>query len=239
MKDEHVSPWLLAMTWRRLLFMHWPIEPRLLAPLIPRGLVLDTFDGQAWLGVVPFTMTGVKPRGSPDLPYFSAFHELNVRTYVTHGGTGGVWFFSLDAANVCAVLGARLAYGLPYYRARIRLEEDGASNRYVCHRLWTRKPAGFRASYRPTGSVYKTTPGGLDHWLTERYCLYAKHLGALLRVDIRHEAWPLQPAEAEVEHNSMTLPMGFGLPQTEPLLHYAENLHVVSWLPTLVRMDEP
>ena len=175
------------MTWRRHAFLHWPVEAERLARFLPDGLRLDTFEGRAWLGVVPFTMTGVRPRGVPALPYFSAFHELNVRTYVTDGEHAGVWFFSLDAANACAVAGARLAYGLPYRHARMTLEEDGPTSRYASRRLWTRSDVGFRARYRPSGPVYRAVPGDLDHWLTERYCLFARRRGALLRVDVEHE----------------------------------------------------
>jgi uncharacterized protein YqjF (DUF2071 family) len=239
MTDPSSTPWFLAMTWRRLLFMHWPIEPGVLAPLIPQGLSLDTFDGQAWIAVVPFTMTGVKPRGVPDIPYFSAFHELNVRTYVTDGRTSGVWFFSLDAAHACAVVGARLAYGLPYHHARMRLQQNEEASHYRCRRLWTRKAVGFAASYRPVGPVYSAVPRDLDYWLTERHCLFAKHLGRILRVDIRHEPWPLQTAEVEIEQNTMTLPIGVQLPHCPPLVHYAEKLEVVSWLPKQSRADRP
>lgn len=211
--------------------MHWPVKPALLERFMPAGLPLDTFDGEAWLAVVPFTMVDVRPRGVPALPYLSAFHELNVRTYVTDGETGGVWFFSLDAANVSAVLGARLGYGLPYQHASMQLVESGASNRYTSRRLWTKADVELRASYAPTGPAYRSSPGELDHWLTERYCLYARHLGRITRVDIEHEPWDLQPAEAEVERNTMTLPLGVSLPDVEPRLHYAERLSVVSWWP--------
>ena len=107
-------PWVLAMQWHDLLFMHWPMAPAALRPLVPPPLELDTRDGTAWIGVVPFRMQGVHPHLMPNLPWISAFAELNVRTYVTIGGKPGVWFFSLDAANPLAVRAARLGFRLPY-----------------------------------------------------------------------------------------------------------------------------
>src|SRR5262245_10075958 len=112
-------PWVMAMRWHDLLFAHWPVDPAVLRPLIPASLQIDTYDGQAWIGVVPFRMTGVRPRFVPPLPGLSAFAEINVRTYVTIEQKPGVWFFSLDAANRLAVWAARLSYHLPYCFARI------------------------------------------------------------------------------------------------------------------------
>ena len=115
-------PWVLAMQWHDLLFMHWPVSPAVLRPAIPPMLELETFDGAAWLGVTPFRMKGTRPPLVPPLPWFSAFPELNVRTYVTAEGKPGVWFFSLDAGNPLAVRGARALFHLPYYGAVMRAE---------------------------------------------------------------------------------------------------------------------
>ncbi|HEY0384863.1 MAG TPA: DUF2071 domain-containing protein, partial [Pyrinomonadaceae bacterium] len=117
---ERPAGWPLGqMNWGKLLFMHWPIEARLLRPLIPQRLVIDTFDGSAWIGVVPFTMWGVRPTFVPPVPGLSQFHELNVRTYVHLDGVPGVWFHSLDAASRLAVWGARTFFHLPYFNARM------------------------------------------------------------------------------------------------------------------------
>src|ERR1700687_6083754 len=109
--------WVMAGTWRDLLFAHWPVATTSLRPLVPARLRIDTFDGQAWLAVVPFRMSGVRLRGTPAMPWLSAFPELNVRTYVRCGAKPGVWFFSLDAGNPLAVGIARAWFHLPYYRA--------------------------------------------------------------------------------------------------------------------------
>jgi uncharacterized protein YqjF (DUF2071 family) len=108
----------MAQSWHDLLFAHWTVDTAMLRPHIPAKLEIDTFDGQAWLGIVPFSVTGVRLRWTPPLPWLSAFPELNVRTYVTAQEKPGVWFFTLDAANALAVAAARLTFHLPYFRAR-------------------------------------------------------------------------------------------------------------------------
>lgn len=223
--------WTLAMRWHDLLFMHWPVEHALLQNAVPAALRIDTFDGMAWIGVVPFSMASVHPPALPVLPWLSAFPELNVRTYVTVEGKPGVWFFSLDAANPIAVRIARRFFHLPYYDARMLSEHAGDQVYYTSTRTHRGAPAAlFRARYRPTGPVYQSSPGALDHWLTERYCLYAvDRARRVWRGDIHHARWPLQPAEAEVAANTMTHQLGWELPNTPPLLHFARHLDVVAW----------
>jgi hypothetical protein len=224
----------MAQTWRNLLFAHWPVERRALRPLVPAGLTLQTFDGQAWLGITPFVLTGLRPRALPALPGVSQFPEINVRTYVTTDGKPGVFFFSLDAGSALAVTGARAGYSLPYFRARFRVRAGARgsivySSRRV-HRGAAR--AEFSAEYRPTGEPSAAAAGALAHWLTERYCLYAvDQRGRLHRAEIHHPPWPLQPAEAEITRNTMTTGLGFDLPAVEPLLHFSRRLDVHVWPP--------
>jgi hypothetical protein len=219
------------MRWHDLLFIHWPIRPQVLRPLIPAALELDTFDGWAWLGVVPFRMTGVRRRYLPEFPYLSAFPEVNVRTYVQTPGRSGVWFFSLDAASRLAVRAARAWYGLPYYDARMRVVQEGETVHYHSTRTHRRAaPAAFDASYAPSGAVYHASPGTLDHWLTARYCLYAAdRCGRVGYGDIHHAPWPLQAATADIRVNTMVLPLHIELPHTRPVLHFARRLEVVAW----------
>jgi uncharacterized protein len=223
------------MRWHDLLFLHWPIRPDVIRPMIPRPLDLDTFDGWGWIGVVPFCMTGVRPRY---LPMALAFPELNVRTYVKTPGRSGVWFFSLDAASWIAVRAARAWYGLPYYDARMSVQMEGDAVRYHSARIHDRAaPAEFSASYRPTAPAYRAAPGTLDHWLTERYCLYAAgNRDRIFYGDIHHETWPLQPAEVELRVNTMTRQIGIELPDTKPISHFARYQGVVAW--PLVGIDE-
>jgi uncharacterized protein YqjF (DUF2071 family) len=226
-------PWVMAMEWHDLLFMHWPVRPDLLRPHIPPGLELETWEGYAWLGVVPFMMRGVRPRLTPSLPGLSAFPELNVRTYVRRGEAAGVWFFSLDAASPLAVRGARYAFHLPYMDAEMACVGQGDSVGYGSRRTHRgAPPASFVASYRPTGPAYRSAAGSLEGWLTERYCLYAANRrGQLWRGDIHHLPWPLQPAEAELRANHMADQLRLILPAGPPLLHFARRLDVAAWAP--------
>lgn len=219
------------MTWHDLLFAHWPMPVAALRGLIPPALEIDTLDGTAWLGVVPFRMSGVAPRGVPALPWLSAFPELNVRTYVTAEGKPGVWFFSLDAASALAVAVARAWYHLPYFRARISCAATASGG--VNYESWRTHPgapaAEFRAQYRPLAPAALATRGSLDYFLTERYCLYAANSrGHVFRGDIHHQPWPLQPAEAEISVNTMAAAHTLVLPATPPLLHFARELRVVA-----------
>lgn len=221
----------MAQTWENLLFAHWPIAPDLIRPLIPPALELQTWNGTAWIGVVPFGMTGIHARGFPPLPWLSRFLELNVRTYVTAEGKPGVFFLSLDAANPVAVAMARRWFHLPYFRARMSGEVGQEWVRYRSRRTHRgAPPAQFAATYRPRGPAYATTPGTLAHWLTERYSLYSVDAeNRLYRGEIHHLPWPLQRAEAEIETNSMALSHSIVLPDEPPLLHFAKRPEVAVW----------
>jgi hypothetical protein len=194
-------------------------------------LEIDRFDGQAWIGIVPFRMGNVRPRGIPPLPGTSAFPELNVRTYVTHTGRPGVWFFSLDAASKLAVRGARTLWHLPYFDARMSIESTGGQSHYRSTRTHANaKPATLIMTYRPTGPAFASKEGTLDHFLTNRLCLYStSRAGRIYRGDIDHPPWPLQPAEAEIEENTMTDQLDMKLPAIAPILHYAQRLDVKGW----------
>ncbi|HEU4450146.1 MAG TPA: DUF2071 domain-containing protein [Gaiellaceae bacterium] len=230
-------PWLLGQTWRSLLFAHWPLDPAVLAPLVPRPLALDTFAGRAWIGLTPFVVTGHRPAPLPPLPVVSTFPELNVRTYVTAGGKPGIHFFSLDAASSLAVAAARWYYHLPYYRAEMSTVRADGAVAYESTRVDDRGgQARFVARYGATGAPVQAEHGSLEHFLVERYCLYTLAEGRLLRGEIHHPPWPLQPAEAEIAVNTMA-PAGVELPGTPPLLHFAARQDVLIWGPARVRRD--
>ena len=230
------NPWALSMEWRDLLFMHWPVPADSLRHLIPEGLELDTFDGYAWLGVVPFDMRNVRPHYLPSVPWLSNFPELNLRTYATSRDEArrpGVWFFSLDAHNPVAVRLARATFNLPYYDADMSCEVKGETVYYKSVRTHKgAKEANFVGLYKPMEK--KAEPDDLTHFLTERYCLYsANSKGAVRRGEIHHEMWPLQPAEVELEtdFSEMTTQIGVKLPDEPPLLHFSKRLDVLAWLP--------
>lgn len=230
MPDE---PWLMTQTWHDLAFAHWPVDQTALREALPAGLELDMFEGQAWIGVVPFRMTNVAPRGVPALPFVSAFPELNVRTYVVADDRPGVYFFSLDAGNPVAVGFARSLLHLPYHSAVMRLEERDGWYHYRSRRLTDASGGGadFEARYRPTGPIFEPAAGTLEHFLTERYRLYTvdeRH--TLLHIDIHHGPWPLQEAEIVLDVNTMIEPTGVRLPDMAPLTHFAKRQDMVAWL---------
>lgn len=217
--------WNWRQSWQDLLFAHWRVPARALRPLVPEGLQIQEFDGSSWVGVVPFRMSGVMRRPFPDLPWVSAFPELNVRLYVERDGKPGVWFLSLDATNPLAVWAARRFFHLPYFRATMTLRHANGAIDYE-----SRRPhAEFSARYRPTSAPYFARPGTLEHWLTERYCLYARDpRGTLWRNEVQHVPWPLQAAEARIARNTMLDAHGLALAGS-PLLHFAQRLDVVVW----------
>jgi hypothetical protein len=222
----------MAQRWNDLLFAHWPLPPEPLRRALPPQLPLDTRDGAAWIGVVPFYLSRLRASWLPALPGLRAFPELNVRTYVTLDGKPGVYFFSLDAGNPAAVAGARLM-SINYYYAWMAIRRRGDLIGYASQRLFPlTRAARFRAAYRPTGSAAPPASGTLAHWLTERYCLYAvDRRGRVGRLEIHHPPWRLQEAEAEIEVNTMTSPIGLALPDRPPLLHFSRRQDMVGWMP--------
>jgi uncharacterized protein YqjF (DUF2071 family) len=226
-----VKPWAGRMRWTDLAFLHWPLDPAALRPLIPRGLELDTFDGKAWLGIVPFRMEASRVRFMPAIAGLSDFPELNVRTYVRAGKRFGVWFFSLDAANPVAVRGARTLFNLPYFDASMTVDARDTAVAYRSHRTHRdAPPADFVAAYAPTGPTYHAPPGTLDYFLTERYCLFSQdRKGELGFLDVHHLPWPLQPATGRIARNTMTEALGITLSPDAPLAHFARGVDVVAW----------
>lgn len=218
----------MKQSWGKLLFMHWRLDAELLRPLLPPKLEIDTFDGSAWVAVVPFTMWDTRPSLLPPVPWLSAMHELNVRTYVHVDSVPGVWFFSLDCNSALAVQGARTFYHLPYYNAKIELAQSDEKIEYSLHR--TEKPdADFHAVWKVGEPLPRSEPDSLEFFLTERYCLYSEHKGKLYRARIHHQPWPLQEARLESFESTMLEALGINTPDPEPLLHYAESLDVDLW----------
>jgi len=219
------------MTWSELLFAHWPVEPEAVEAWLPEGVRLDTRGGTAWVGVVPFLMSKVAPRGCPPLPGLSRFLELNVRTYVTVDEKPGVWFFSLDASNRVAVRVARATFHLPYMDARMSLDSDDSGLiRYGSNRTHRGEPAAsFDATYGRDGETFEAEPGSLEHWLTARYCLYSvDRRGRVYRGEIAHPPWTLATATYTERTNTMGEPFGFRF-DGPPHLLYAEPLVVRAW----------
>ena len=224
--------WIMTQRWHNLLFAHWPVPCDVLRPLIPLHLHIDTFDEQAWLGIIAFRLSGIRLRSLPEIRLVSNFPEINVRTYVRLNGKPGVWFLSLDADNVLAIALARPWFHLPYVHSRIEFRATGDAVRFSSRRTHTGQgtpPAGFEAVYRPATGVYQAAHGTLDHWLTERYCYYALAGGRLYCCEICHPPWPLQVAKACITANTMALAHGIELPPVEPVLHYAHYMQALIW----------
>jgi uncharacterized protein YqjF (DUF2071 family) len=229
---------LIRQWWGKLLFMHWPVAPSALRPLVPPQLSIDTFDGQAWVGVVPFTMWGVRPYFGPPVPGLNSFHELNVRTYVHHRGVPGVWFMSLDINNAVAKWGGRNFFFLPYHNAEIRLRQEGRTIKYHSRRTSEdAPPAAFDAAWTIGERLPEAEPDSLEFFLTERYCLYAVQREQLFRCRVFHEPWPLAAAEVSSCEETMLEAAGLDAPGGAPLLHYAEELKVDIWPLTRVEQD--
>ena len=221
----------MRQSWRDLLFLHWSVPPEVIQNLLPKGLTVDTFDGSAFVGLVPFHMRGVRPLWSPPVPGLSAFQEVNVRTYVHHADRNpGVWFFSLDANNLVAVTIARLAFHLPYYNAAIHFRErpQGISYDVQRRRGWGGRPdARSRIEFEPLLPC-PAEPGTLEHFLVERYLLYAADRTGLLVGQVHHAPYPLQTAR--VDRLDDTLVTAAGLPPTlftpSPIAHFARGVDV-------------
>ncbi|MCU1284206.1 MAG: hypothetical protein JWO13_556 [Acidobacteriales bacterium] len=226
----------MKQRWHDLLFAHWALEPESVRALLPSPLrpYMDTFNGKAWLGVVPFWMSNVRPRGVPPIPGLSKFAEMNVRTYVTVDGKPGVYFFSLDAENLPAVYAARIGFSLAYFYAKMKVSVGaGDQVEYKSERLQKPCPAEFVGAYGPSDSgVFNAAPGSIEEFLVERYCLYtADARGRIHRGNIHHLPWPLQRAQAEIRTNNVAQSHGIALPNEKPLLHFAKRLNVFIWLP--------
>jgi uncharacterized protein YqjF (DUF2071 family) len=218
--------WTMGQTWEDLLFAHWRVPVDELRAHVPAELEIETHDGSGWVTVAPFRLTALRVRGLLPLPGASSFLELNVRTLVNAGGEKpGIWFFSLDASSRLAVQAARRLYKLPYFHARMSATRRGEWVDYECARV---DEAGrvFSGRYRPAGTAVRADPGSLDWFLAERYCLYTTdERGRLLRAEIHHELWDLQPAEAEIELASIA-PVEL---RGEPVCHVSRRQDVVLW----------
>ncbi len=245
----------MEQSWHHLLFMHWPLQRDELQSRLPPTLEIDTFEGRAYLGLVAFTMTGVRPRGWPKLPPLTSLHEVNVRTYVRRGDVRGVWFFSLDAASPLAVTGARLAYGLPYFPATMRVgvtpkaggehaeharwlpetlaRAEAARVSYVSQR-WRSKLAHVALEWEPEGFAAPSPEGSLQHFLLERYTLFAQRGGALYQGTVRHPPYAVSKVKLLRWEESLLAAAGLPRPNVAPLVHASAGVDV--FVPGLQRV---
>lgn len=214
--------WSWRQAWCDLAFIHFEADAAEIRAQLPPGLELDTFEGRAWIGLVPFRMEGVTRRGLPAPSLFCDFPEFNVRTYVRHGGKPGVWFFSLDVPNATAVWAARTFFHLPYFRADISVNPVNGGFDYRVQR----GERAFAAHYRPMGPLV-TAPGDFGTWATERYCLYTRSSrGVLYRGEIQHPRWPLRRAELDLRENRY---VDLRLGERHPDVFFSPRVDVAIW----------
>jgi hypothetical protein len=227
----------MRMGWHDLAFIHYPAPFELLSHRLPPGMELETFDGTAWIGLVPFRMVSVAPRCAPAVPFFSSFPEINVRTYVRVGDKPGVWFFSLDADSRPTVFAGRRFFGLPYHKANMRLTKR--HHRFQLTSQRRRGDAVFTGNYSAAGETFIARPGSFEHWSTERYCLYSHSATrGLMRLEVHHEPWPLQRADVQIETSTMFAAAGLDFtPQPSPICHFSTGVEVVSFPPA--RLTQP
>ena len=214
----------MSQLWRNLTFLHWRYEAETIGRTLPAGLTLDTFDGSAWVGLVPFVLAGVQPFGFPALPWISEFPETNVRTYVRGAdGERGVWFFTLEADRLAAVMLARSWYHLPYRWAAMQVERHESLVQYQSQRNpWFGQ--GTTEIAIETGCTMET--GDLDDFLTARFRLYAAAKGRIAYARIAHEPWPLRRAVVKTLHETLMQNSGVPAPKGDPLVHYCEEIQV-------------
>jgi uncharacterized protein YqjF (DUF2071 family) len=228
---EPSSPPVMRQDWHHLLFLHWAVDPLALRPLVPEPLALDLYEGRAWVGLVPFTVTGARAVLMPPLPLVSSFHEVNVRTYVHHGGRDpGVWFFSLDASSPLAVAAARALFHLNYLDAAIRFElarEEPPIVDLDARRTGEGgRPAHLRVRYAPQGPPAPAAFRSLDFFLVERYVLYARQGEKLWRGRVHHPAYRLQHVALEGLEETYLAATGIERPPGPVVAHYARGVDV-------------
>ncbi|BAV09468.1 hypothetical protein SAMN05421788_101903 [Filimonas lacunae] len=233
LKDTAHRPWPLPekqwryyQEWNSLLFLHWEADAAALEPFIPAGTTLDTFEGKAWLSIVPFTMQKIRPKFLPSFKPVSDFHEINVRTYVTKDGQPGVFFFSIEAQKAVSAFLSRKLSGMPYEKAHIVRAVGGNEHQYYANNANKQ----FRLNVAFSVEKANTAKTALDLFLTERYCVYITLDGLLYRYHVHHAPWPLHhitlkdlSLQYKAGHLSVT-------PDTPPaLIHYSPGVKVVAW----------
>ena len=234
--------WLMRQRWNDLLFAHWQVPASSIAPLLPEGLEVDTFQASAWLGAMPFWMDRIKVRGVPPIPGARSFPDLILRTYVREERTGtpGGYSLSLDSSNLLAVAAGRAFFHLPYHLAEMRIEQRTEREfAFYSRRRFASRPVLFKARYRglgPSRKLAEIQSGTLEHFLMERSCLFSSNrFGQPIRANLHQASWSLEEAQAEIELNDLAAAMGIKLPDQEPVLHYSRRLAVYVWPAKLVR----
>lgn len=243
--DTH---WLFSQSWNELLFAHFAIDPTTLRRLVPDDLTLDLYDGAGWLTLSTCCVSHVRPSGVPPVPGISFFPQVSLRTYVTVQGKQGLFYFSVDVANLSAVWFARIFFRMPYWHAAIQISGDTTQARNPAQRAIHfcsfrlhgpaafSGPAKFDVIYSPDGEARLARCASLDEFLAERYCVYSWNRKKCYRAEIHHQPWALQRASVEIRANSIAEPFGLTLPMKPDLCHFSRSLKMLAWAPEIVRL---
>lgn len=229
---------IMIQHWRSVGFLHWPYPAELVQALLPPGLSVETFDGTAWLGIIPLLMDGVRPSVLPSLPWLSRFPEINLRSYVRGpDGRTGIWFFSLEAARLPAVALARAGFGLPYRWAGMSLRRDGDRVSYRSGRHTPARPVRCDIDLEFGAQLDQTRLAPFDHFVTARYRLYSVYAGRLVGADVWHRPWPLRRARLAGLRQDLITSLGLPAPEGDPVPHASDGVRarVGMWRPVRPR----
>lgn len=222
----------MTQTWEHLLFAHWSVPVETIRSMVPSGLEIDTYDGRAWISIIPFLMSGVRIRRLPTVPFTSTFPEINVRTYVRANRKTGVYFLSLDASNPVVTAIARRWYRLMYFQANMSLQAKGDAIEFRSQRLQAR-PSAYRffSRYQPLSEPFYAKKGTIEHWLTERYTLFCQCAKStqIYFANVYHEPWKLQPVSVTITDNTMTQDMPIQLQENPEIVLYARGVQSIIW----------
>lgn len=218
---------VMLQDWRWLTFLHWRYPPEAVQALLPAGVTVETFDGDAWVSLVPFLMDGVRAPRVPAVPPLSRFPETNVRTYVRGpDGRTGIWFFSLDASRSPAVLTGRASYGLPYFWSRMSVRRRGTVVTYQSRRRFP-GPVGVGCEVEvEMGAAWPDPPSPLDEFLTARYTLYSRYAGRIVTADAYHPPWTLRKVAVRRLRQDLVQAAGLPAPEGEPMAHASNGVPV-------------
>ena len=231
---------LLQHRWSELCLVHWRFPPEEVQALLPPGLMVDIFDGSAWVGLVPFHCT-IRPRGTPRVPWACSFPEMNVRTYVRGpNGERGIWFISLEAARLGAVLIARSIYGLDYFWSKMAFSRVGNIATYEARRRWPGERGSYGSLAIAIGDALAPEDlGDIDRWVTNRWLFYCASPVGLVSGLVAHDPWPLRRARLLHCDPSLVTACGLSEPAGIPMVHYGGEVDVRMTRPYLVRRREP
>jgi uncharacterized protein YqjF (DUF2071 family) len=213
--------WAFYQEWQDVLFLHWKIPYRMLRELVPDSLTLDCYDGEYYISLVPFSMKNVRPRFLPAFSPVSDFHEINLRTYIQMGGRRGVYFLSIEAEKQISTWISRTISGMPYEKSHIVRDH----NCYQSSQPGNNKQLDLE--YVVTGDSFVKSP--LDHWLTDRYCLFLTEAGQVYRYDVHHVEWPILPVKLLKYHVNYQIGNLVLQNQAPTLMHFSRGVQVLAW----------